>query len=347
MAGADDISFKEVVQNKTWRDAMKEEIKSIEKNKTWSLVDLPVGKKPISVKWVYKVKLNPDGGIAKHKARLVARGFMQQEGYDFTDVFAPVARFETVRILVSLASSNNWRLWQLDVKSAFLNGPLEEEVYVHQPPGFEVTGHENKVMKLHKSLYGLKHAPRAWNKRIDSFLTGTGFRKCIVEHRVYVKQVNEVVIMFICLYVDDLVIIGASDHEIEKVKNDLKLEFEMSDLGELSYFLGIQFEKVENGIVMHQNKYMTEVLKRFNMAQCNPVNVPVETNLKLEAFEKEASVNETLFRQLVGCLRFICHSRPEIAYGVGLVSRFMANPKQSHLIAAKRILRYIKGTLSY
>lgn len=335
-AEAEPVTFHEAIKDNTWCEAMKEELRAIERNKTWELVPLPQGKVPIAVKWVFRINLKPNGSIAKHKARLVAKGFMQREGFDYSEVFAPVARFETVRLIVSLASWHGWKLWQLDVKSAFLNGPLEEEVYVSQPPGFEVADSDGKALRLRKALYGLKQAPRAWNKRIDSFLTQTGFRKCTVEHGVYIKVISNSDVLLLCLYVDDLVITGSNETEIEKLKLNLKSEFEMSDLGELAYFLGIEFLQTKKGVVMHQKKYVSEILKRFNMIDCNPVTVPVEGNLKLEFSENEASVDATLFRQLVGCLRFICHSRPEISYGVGLVSRFLAQPKQSHLAAARR-----------
>jgi hypothetical protein len=160
---------------------MIEELKSIEMNKTWELVKFPEGKKIIDLKWVFKTKLNLDGSISKHKARLVARGFLQTYGIDYNEVLAHVARRETIRLVVALAGMKNWPMYHLDVKSAFLNGPLEEIVYVTQPPGFEITGRENSVYKLHKALYGLKQAQRAWNKRIDEFLFNLGFKKCVVK----------------------------------------------------------------------------------------------------------------------------------------------------------------------
>nr|KYP61818.1 Retrovirus-related Pol polyprotein from transposon TNT 1-94 [Cajanus cajan]KYP63036.1 Retrovirus-related Pol polyprotein from transposon TNT 1-94 [Cajanus cajan] len=341
------ITFEEAISKEVWRSAMEEELKSIEKNDTWEMVNLPQNKKAIAVKWVFKTKFKSDGSIAKHKARLVAKGFMQKEGIDYSEVFAPVARLETVRLIVALASWRNWKLWQLDVKSAFLNGPLDEEVFVTQPPGFICKGKELKVLRLKKALYGLKQAPRAWNKRIDSFLTGFGFQKCSVEHGVYIKTVSETEILVLCLYVDDLLITGSSLTAIESLKQGLKSEFEMTDLGILSYFLGIEFAYTEKGIFMHQRKYMSEVLKRFKMLGCKPAETPAELNVKLDKSEDEGSVDGTMFRQIVGSLRFICHSRPEIAFSVGLVSRFMSDPRQSHLVAAKRIMRYLRGTLSY
>nr|KYP47011.1 Retrovirus-related Pol polyprotein from transposon TNT 1-94 [Cajanus cajan] len=210
MTDMEPITFEEAISKEVWRSAMEEELKSIEKNDTWEMVNLPQNKKVIVVKWVFKTKLKSDGSIAKHKARLVAKGFMQKEGIDYSEVFAPVARLETVRLIVALASWRNWKLWQLDVKSAFLNGSLDEEVFVAQPPGFICKGKELKVLRLKKALYGLKQALKAWNKRIDSFLTGFGFQKCSVEHGVYIKTVSETEILVLCLYFDDLLITGSS-----------------------------------------------------------------------------------------------------------------------------------------
>ncbi|KAE9618243.1 putative RNA-directed DNA polymerase [Lupinus albus] len=347
LADAEPINVEEAISHKVWRLAMEDELKSIEKNDTWEMVNLPKDKKPIAVKWVFKVKHNPDGSIAKHKARLVAKGFMQKKGLDYSEVYAPVARIETVRVIIAIASLKRWKLWQLDVKSAFLNGPLDESVFITQPPGFICQGNEHKVLRLKKALYGLKQAPRAWNKRIDAFLASIGFVKCSVEYGVYVKVINIADILLICLYVDDLVITGSSQKGIELVKQSLKQEFEMTDLGILSYFLGFEFAYTDQGILMHQKKYISEVLERFNMVQCNVADIPAETNVKLDKGEDETGVDASMFRQVVGSLRYICHTRPEIAYSVGLISRFMSDPRQPHMIAAKRILRYLKGTMGF
>ena len=184
------------------------------------------------------MKLNPKGEVTRYKARLVAKGFLQKEGIVFDEVFAPVARIETIRLVVGLANINNWQMCQMDVKCAFLNGPLDEEVYVAQPAGFAKQGEERKVYRLHKALYGLKQAPRAWNKKIDSFLREKEFVKCTAEHGVYVRRSNGE-LLILCLYVDDLLITGSCKKEIEDFKHDLSEEFEMPDLGNLSYFLGI------------------------------------------------------------------------------------------------------------
>lgn len=235
-------------------------------------------------------------------------------------------------------------MFPLDVKSAFLDGPLEEEVYVTQPTGFELAGREDKVFRLKKALYGLKQAPRAWNRRIDSFLLQHRFCKCQVEHGVYVKvQEGGASQLLICLYVDDLLVTGSNAKEIEEFKQVVKAEFEMTDLGRLTYFLGMEFLKTPAGIVLHQRKYVTEVLRKFNMIECNAAVTPVEVNVKLERNSEEEAVDDTLFKQIVGSLRYICNIRPDICFGVGLISKFMDDPRKSHLVAAKRIMRYLKG----
>ncbi|CAJ2646460.1 unnamed protein product [Trifolium pratense] len=346
LAGAEPVNHIEALNNMKWKQAMEEELCAIEKNHTWEIVKLPSDKKAIVVKWVFKLKLNPDGSIAKHKARLVARGFLQREGLDYSEVYSPVARIDTVRLVVAIENARDWPMYHLDVKSAFLNGPLEEVVFVTQPPGFVIKGKENMVYRLKKALYGLKQAPRAWNKRIDGFLVKQGFSKCKSEYGVYVQKSTSSIIL-ICLYVDDLLVTGSDIAKIEKFKTVMMTEFELTDLGEISYFLGIEFLKTSKGLMLHQRKYAGEILKRFNMSDCTYAITPMETNLKLEMNESEDAVDPTMFKQIVGSLRYLCNSRPDICFEVGLISRFMEDPRQSHMKAAVRILRYIAGTLDF
>jgi hypothetical protein len=312
-----------------------------------SLVHLPANKKPIAVKWIYKLKFHPDGSISKYKARLVAKGFLQKPGIDFTEIFAPVARIETVRLVVAIANHFDWEIAQLDVKSAFLNGKLEEEVYIEQPQGFVAKGKEDCVLKLDKALYGLKQAPRAWNLRIDEFLSKNGYSKCTVEHGIYVKGTSHNRLCIVCLYVDDLLITGSSKEEIDKLTKLLSSEFDMTNLGSLKYFLGLEFTKTSCGILIHQKKYVSDILKRFNMVNCNPANTPMETASSLNEDNEGKSVNSTHYKQIVGSLRYACNSRPDICHSVGIVSRFMQSPKLSHMQAVKRILRYLQGTIDY
>uniref|UniRef100_A0A151UDA6 Retrovirus-related Pol polyprotein from transposon TNT 1-94 n=1 Tax=Cajanus cajan TaxID=3821 RepID=A0A151UDA6_CAJCA len=201
-------SFEATSKQQVWVKAMEEEIKMIEKNNIWDLVDYPKDKDIIGVKWVYKTKLNLDGTIQKHKARLVAKGYSQQPGVDYNETFAPIARLDTIRALIALAAEKGWNIFQLDVKSAFLNGVLQEEIYVEQPQGFISKGNEDKVLRLRKALYGLKQAPRAWYSRIDQYFTDHGFRRSKSEPTLYIKTQGQYDTLIVSLYVDDLIYTG-------------------------------------------------------------------------------------------------------------------------------------------
>ncbi|WVY90631.1 hypothetical protein V8G54_036145 [Vigna mungo] len=304
-----------IKKNRTWRDLWKEaiieEMRVIEKSQTWVLTDLPLNKTPIDVKWVFKLKLNPYGTIFKRKAWLVVR-----------EVFAPVARIDTIRLVVALANGRRWPLFQLDLKSAFFNGPLEEEVYVTQPPGFEVKGCENKVYRLRKVFYGLKKAPRAWNKVMDSFMLKHKFLKCPMEHGVYVWFQGDANLLLMFIYVEDLLIKGNNISEIEKFKGLLMAKFEMTDLGKLRYFLGLEFIESSSGIILHQRKYATKILKKFNMETCNATKTPVEAKVTTSE-NGEDEVDNTLYKQMVGSPRYLCINRPDICFTVGILSRFI------------------------
>ena len=205
-ADCDLVTFDAAVKEPKWQKAMDEEISVIERTNTWEQTDLPKGRKTIGVKWVYKTKLKENGEVDKYKARLVAKGHKQQFGVDYK-VFAPVARQDTIRLVIALAAQNSWPIFQLDVKSAFLHGDLTEEVFIDQPPGYVKVGSEPKVYKLKKALYGLKQAPRAWYSRIYAYFMKEGFQKCPYEHTLYVK-IDGSKVLLVCLYVDDLIFTG-------------------------------------------------------------------------------------------------------------------------------------------
>jgi hypothetical protein len=221
-------TYKEAAENVEWVAAMDSEIQSICKNGTWELAELPSGHKPIGLKWVYKLKRNSEGEIVKHKARLVAKGYVQKQGVDFEEVFAPVARLDTIRLILALAANRGWQIHHLDVKSAFLNGELEEEVYVCQPEGYVQKGKEKMVLKLSKALYGLRQAPRAWNIRLDRSLRKLGFSECPSEAAVYKRGSGKDAVV-LGVYVDDLIVKGENPVEIEKFKKQMTCEFDMSD----------------------------------------------------------------------------------------------------------------------
>eukprot|EP00253_Pinus_taeda_P025863 PITA_25863 len=274
---------------------MDEEMNVIERNKTWDLVKLPKGKEVIGVKWVYKTKSNAEGKIERHKARLVVKGYKQQYGRDYEETFAPVARMETVRAVLSIAAQNKWKVYQMDVKSAFLNGVLKEEVYVEQPLGYERKGEEHKVCKLKKALYGLKQAPRAWYSRIDSYLLDNEFDKCEGEPTVYIKE-KDGKILIVVLYVDDVIFTGNDNQLIKNFKSVMKEEFEMTDMGFLRYFLGIEVVQNEKGIFISQARYVDQVLSRFNMEECKAAITPTVMGLKLSREDSSKDFDPSLYK---------------------------------------------------
>ena len=341
--GDDPIHFEDAIKDRKWIEAMDDEINAIKKNKTWDLVDLPEGKEVIGVKWVYKTKSNAEGKIERHKARLVVKGYKHKHGIDYEETFAPVARMETVRAVLSIVAQNKWKVYHMDVKSTFLNGVLMEEVYVEQPLGYEKKGQEHKVCKLKKALYGLKQAPRAWYSRIDSYLLENGFEKCEEEPTLYIKEKDGKLLIFV-LYVDDLIFTGNDDYLIENFKTVMKDEFEMTDMGLVRYFLGIEVEQGEKGIFISQEKYVNQVLERFNMQECKVAITPTVMGLKLSKNDSSKDFDPSLYKSIVGSLMYLTTTRPDIMHVVSLISRFMEKPKEAHWQAAKRILRYVKGT---
>ncbi|KAK3137468.1 hypothetical protein QOZ80_5BG0452680 [Eleusine coracana subsp. coracana] len=339
-------SFAEAERDGAWRAAMQSEMDAVAENRTWEVADLPHGQRAITLKWVFKLKRDEAGAIVKHKARLVARGFVQQEGIDFDDAFAPVARMESVRLLLALAAQEGWCVHHMDVKSAFLNGDLKEEVYVHQPPGFVIPGKEDKVLRLRKALYGLRQAPRAWNAKLDSTLKGMGFEQSPHEAAIY-RRGNGGNALLVGVYVDDLVITGTKDAEVAAFKEDMKATFQMSDLGPLSFYLGIEVHQDDSGITLRQTAYAKRIVELAGLTDCNPALTPMEEKLKLSRHSTAKEVDATQYRCLVGSLRYLAHTRPDLAFSVGYVSRFMQRPTTEHQQAVKRIIRYVAGTLDH
>jgi hypothetical protein len=326
-----------------WRRAMEEELRSIEENRTWTLTELPQGRRAIGLKWVFKVKRDEYGAVVRHKARLVVKGYAQRYGVDYDEVFAPVARMEAVRLLLALAAHEGWEVHHMDVKTAFLNGDLQEEVFVEQAPGFAQAGQEHKVYRLHKALYGLHQAPRAWNQKLDDKLGVLGFKKCLSEHAIYCRGAGSERLV-VGVYVDDLIITGASCNSIKKFKAQMTEIFKMSDLGALTYYLGIEVKQGVEGITLCQGSYASKILEKAGMLECNACDVPMQAKLKLSRDSDSPRVDATEYRSLVGSLRYLVNTRPDLAFSVGYVSRFMEEPHEDHLAAVKHILRYVAGT---
>lgn len=304
LANDEPWSYEEARNLKVWRDACKDEISSIVKNDTWILVDLPAKCKAIGLKWIFKVKRNSDGSINKYKARLVAKGYIQRYGVDFEEVFAPVARIETVRLIMGMAASHSWELHHLDVKTAFLHGDLKEEVYVSQPEGFVIKGEETKVYKLKKALYGLRQAPRTWNEKLNGVLHELEFVRCLKEPSLYRKK-QQGHLLVVAVYVDDLLVTGSSLDMIVEFKRGMASRFDMTDLGRLSYYLGIEVTQRTGCIVLSQEKYAAKILEEAGMMGCNATHIPMDAGLKLSKADKERSVDEREYRKMIGCLRYL------------------------------------------
>ncbi|KAA3486843.1 retrovirus-related Pol polyprotein from transposon TNT 1-94 [Gossypium australe] len=309
---------------------------AIEHNNTWELSDLPKRYKII----VYKTKLKENGKVDKFKARL-------EFGVDYKEVFAPVARHDTIKLVIALAAQNSWPIFQLDVKSAFLHVNLKEEVFVEQPPEYVKHGNEHKVYRLNKALYGLKQAPRAWYSCIEAYFLKEGFLKCSYEHTLFTKVGDGGKMIIVCLYVDDLIFIGSDVAMFNKFKKSMMIEFDMTDLGMLHYFLGIKVVQSTARIFISQKKYVQEILDRFQMKNCNSVCTPIEVGMKLIRDPEGRKVDSTIYKQMVGSLMYLTATRPNIMHAISLISRFMKCPKEIHLLAAKRMLRYLKGIASY
>ncbi|RWR74934.1 Integrase, catalytic core [Cinnamomum micranthum f. kanehirae] len=338
-------SYNEAKGISEWEEAMQEEISALNKNCTWELVSKPKNVTPVTCKWVYKLKKRADGTIDRYKARLVACGFSQQYGLDYDETFSHVAKMVTIRTIISLAAYKGWKLWQLDVKNAFLYGELDRDIFMEQPHGFISKEFPNHVCRLKKALYGLKQAPRAWYGKIAQYLEFCGFKSSNADSSLFVKKTSSTFTMLL-LYVDDMIITGDDDAEITSLQDALSLRFEMKSLGEASCFLGLEVKK-SDGYFVSQTRYATRLLERFRMEESKIMDTPMDPSLKLIKDGGRLLKDATLFRQLVGSLFYLTITRPDISFPVGVVSQFMDKPRESHFIAAKRILRYIKGTLNF
>jgi hypothetical protein len=265
---------------------------------------------------------------------------------DFEETFAHVSRMEAIRMILAYACSKRIRVYQMDVKSTFLNGELEEEVYIEQPKGFLLSEKEDYVCILKKSLYGLKKSPRAWYSRLDKYLQQQGFRKGNVDINIYIK-VDQDNILIIEVYVDDIIFGSDDDRLSKKFAKDMQSEFEMSLLGELTFFLGLQISQLDEGIFISQTKYIKEMLKKFGMEDCKPVSTPMVTSCKLRKDDESKEADQRLYRSMIGSLLYVTASRPNVMQAVGQVAIFQATPKETHVMAVKRIFRYLKGTTEF
>ncbi|GJT00587.1 putative ribonuclease H-like domain-containing protein [Tanacetum coccineum] len=306
------------------------------------LVDLPCGKKAIRTKWVYRNKKDERGVVVRNKARSVAQGHRQDEGIDYDEVFAPVARIEAIMIFLAFASYMGFIVYQMDVKSAFLYDTIDEEVYVSQPPGFVDPKCPKKVYKVVKALYGLHQAPRAWYATLSTFLLKSGYRRGTIDKTLFIKK-DKNDIMLVQVYVDDIIFGSTKRSWCDEFEALMKSRFQMSSMGELTFFLGLQVKQKEDGIFISQDKYVAEILKKFDFASVKTASTPIETQKPLVKDEEATDVDVHLYRSMIGSLMYLTASRPDIMFAVCACSRFQVTPKTSHLNAVKRIFRYLKG----
>jgi hypothetical protein len=292
---------------------------SILSNGTWELVDRPYGYKLVGCKWVFKKKLRPDGTVDKYRARLVAKGYTQKEGEDFFDTYSPVAKLTTIRVLLSLATSHGILVHQMDVKTTFLNGELEEEIYMTQPDGFVVKGQEDMVCKLQKSLYDLKQGPKKWHEKFDLTLISAGFSVNEVDRCVYYHHGGGHKVI-LCLYVDDILIFGTSLDVINEVKTFMCQSFDMKDLGEVDVILNIKLIKGENGITLTQSHYVEKVLSHFGYKGNKPSPTPYDPSIILRKNERNGR-DQLRYSQIIGSLMYLASAtRPDISFAMSKLS---------------------------
>jgi transposase InsO family protein len=347
--GRDPATYKEAMEAddaEEWGKACHYEMDALSKNDTWELVDLPPGRKAIKSKWVFKLKA--DG---RFRARLVAKGFTQIPGIDYDETFSPVARFESLRLLLALAALENWEIHQMDVKSAFLNGVLNEEIYMEQPQGFITAEQENKVCRLKKALYGLKQASRAWNQQFHSVLNTLGFERTYSDAGIYVRHQHKGdSLLIVVLYVDDITIMGSSLEDVKQLKEKLSLRYEMTDLGEIQSYLGMRIsrDRSQRRIEVDQSGYIRSILDRFGMADANPHPTPLPAGADVHLVKNTSQATQAEikhYQSLISSLLYVqIGTRPDISFAVSRLAQYAANPSPQHLRLATYVLSYLLGT---
>lgn len=326
-----------------WMKAIDEELSALEENNTWTVTELPPGKKALNSKWVFRVKSDAYGNVEKYKARLVIKGCSQKAGVDYSETYAPVASLVTVRTLLSVINHNGLFAEQLDVKNAFLHGTVKEEIYMKLPDGLDDDHTKNPlVCKLNKTLYGLKQAPMEWNAKFDCFVQANGFKQTLSDKCLYINSICGTILL---LYVDDIIITGTSKEILMKWKEVLMSEFKMTDLGPLHLFLGIKIDRTNEGMFLTQSQYIQNLLNRFGMANCNSAATPIELDPTQE-LQGDCILETKPYRELIGCLSYLSlTTRPDISVAVNFYSRFQSNATDAQWVGLKRILRYLKGTM--
>jgi transposase InsO family protein len=340
-------TYKEAVQSSfadKWKAAIQDEISSLLENNTWSVVDLPPGRSTIKSKWVFKLKHDSQGQIARFKARLVAKGYSQKEGIDYHETFSPVVKFSSLRLLLALAAKHDWEIEQVDFTTAFLNGNLDEEIFMEIPEGYNNDNYTGKVLKLQKSLYGLKQAPRQWNIALDQNLAKLGFQRLVTDEAIYIKC-DHTSFIIITIYVDDMLIFGTSPQLINQFINDMNSKFKLKRLGPVNYIIGIKVERdrVKKTISLSQRQYIINMANRFNISESSNVNTPMDPSFHSKLHDGDHV--DVPYSEAIGSLIYaMLGTRPDIAFSVGYLCRFMSRPTMEHWMALRRVLSYLITT---
>lgn len=343
------------VNSEKWQAAMREEMDSLLKNRTWDLVSLPPNRRPLRNKWVYKLKEEAEGN-KRFKARLVVKGFDQERGIDFNEIFSLLVKMTTIRTVLGLAAAWDLELELLDVKTAFLHGDVEEELYMEQPQGFVKKGHEHLYCILNRSLYGLKQAPKQWYVKFDHFMTEHNFTRCESDPCIYFKKLPSGEFIILLLYVDDMLVAGTNKRIVNELKQKLASKFAMKDLGAAKKILGMTItrDKKKREITLSQKQYIDKVVERFGMADAKVTPIPLADHFRLSSElcpktqEEKEFMEKIPYKSAIGSIMYaMVSTRPDIAHAVGVVSRFMSDPGKAHWEAVKWILRYLKGTSDY
>ena len=345
--------YGQAVDSPEWRESMMNEIRALRNRGCWRVVPTPHGVRLIKSKYVYKLKKDWTGKVVKRKSRLVVQGFLQQEGVDYGETYAPVAKAATFRLMLALTKAKKLHLHQLDVDSAFPYADLAEDMYMTPPPGMELD--EGFCLKLLKSLYGLKQAPRNWHKLVVDLIKSMGFKQCVLDNCLFVKHIGTEIYL-ISLYVDDILIAGTDLQEVKRIKQQFTDRFEMKDMGELNYYLGMKITRTNDFIKLDQAGYLREILEKYSHLlrgmDTKRINTPMESELKLRKFEREAMtptqwvyVSRFPYQNLVGALLYLAiNTRPDISYAVGVLARFNTYPNFRACKALIRVLLYLRGT---
>ena len=338
-----------------WISAMKEEYESLVRNDTWTVVRLPPGQRILDTKWVFKRKQDSTGNTQRYRARLVAKGCAQIKGIDYQETYSPVVRYASIRFLCALAAKYDLHINQMDVTAAYLHGYIKEDIYIQPPEELITPADKGKVWKLKRAMYGLKQSGRAWNERLNDVMTKMGFKRSQADCCIYFNR-DKTNLTIIAVYVDDLLILSNNMQKLSMIKEELSRNFEMKDLGEPKQLLGLNIsrDRAAGKIWLDQNSYVSKVIKKYGMEDCKPTSTPYDPSNKLsrdmmpQNEEEAKEMKNVPYREAVGSLLYVSQgTRPDIAYAVSSVSRYMQNPGRIHWTAVKRILRYLKGTSNY